>query len=131
MRPKKIGDEGMNDLAISQARSQHQGIVQRLMTGPGDSEGAMRRAESRFGLGYWSQWNLRYKRKASAGFMAKISQAHFDLIEKSVRRDIQQLENLGAASNAANTETDLSSLVAEAEALLARIKAARDDAGRK
>ena len=125
MKPKKIGDD-MNDCAISTARQEHQTILQRLMTGPGDSEGAMRRAESRFGLGYWSQWNLRYKRQASQKFCAKVRQSYLALLERSVRRDIQELENQGAANDTNAFETDLAGLVAEAETLLARIKAARE-----
>ena len=53
------------DVAI--ARDQHHALLTKLMTGPGDSEGAMHRAERNYGLPYWSQFNLSIQ---AAGFTA-------------------------------------------------------------
>lgn len=103
---------------IATAREHHQSILSRLMSGPGDSEGAMHRAESMFGLPYWSQHALRYKRRVTIPFMQRVHQAYLHIIETSVRRD---LERLRIEQSKGDTDAALAGLVAEAEALLARI----------
>lgn len=103
---------------ITQARTEHQSILSRLMTGPSDSEGAMRRAENSFGLGYWAQWNLRHKRRASFEFINRIHNVYLFVLEKSVQRDLAFLETeIARGANDAVTE----SLAVEAQNLLARI----------
>lgn len=102
------------------ARQEHQTIISRLMTGPGDSDGAMHRAERMFGLSYWSQFNLRHKRKATVPFMAAVHAAYVAMLEKSVRSDLQELK-IEQAKN--DDDADLARLVAEAETLLAEIQA--------
>lgn len=119
MCQKQLGKR-MTD--ISSARIEHQALLSKLMHGPSDSEGAMRRAESMFGLGYWQQWNLRHKRRASLQFMSHLHQAYLALVEKSVKRDLAYLETEIAkgAKDAA-----LESLHIEAENLLAKIEKTR------
>jgi hypothetical protein len=112
---KEIGRIEVN---VTAARQEHQAIVSRLMNGPGDSDGAMHRAERVFGLPYWSQWNLRHKRRATIAFMQRVREAYLTTIERSVRRD---LECLKAEKIKGADDVGLESLVAEAEALLARI----------
>ncbi len=107
-------------MEIAQARQEHQSILARLMEGPSDSEGAMRRAETAFGLGYWSQWNLRHKRRASLAFMWRVHDVYLSILEKSVKRDLAYLEIEIAKGNAdASTEN----LILEAENLLQKIAA--------
>jgi hypothetical protein len=103
---------------VAAVREQHQAIIQRLMVGPGDSEGAMHRADRMFGLPYWSQWNLRFKKRATVPFMQRVCQAYLSLIQQSVRRDLEKLRTEEAKGA---DDVGLKSLVAEAEALLARI----------
>lgn len=119
MCPKEIGkgDGGMN---ITDARSIHQGLLVKLMSGPGDSEGAMRRAETIYGLPYWAQWNLRHKQRATYDFLGRLHGVYLAVVEKSVRRDLEQLK---AEQAKGADDADLASLQAEAEALLARIAA--------
>ena len=110
---------GKGDAMLADAREQHQVLLGRLMTGPGDSEGAMHRAERLYGLPYWSQWNLRHKRRASVTFVDRIRNAYLAMLESSVRRD---LEKLKAEQAKDNSDAVLAGLVAEATALLAKIE---------
>ena len=124
MLPKEIGKGA--ELEIAQARQVHQGLLARLMQGPGDSDGAMHRAELKFGLSYWSQWNLRHKGRATVQFISQLHSAYRATVENSVKRDLEYLktEQAKGASDAA-----LESLLAEAESLLAKINTIKE--GRK
>lgn len=108
------------EVDVSIARDQHHAIITNLMVGPGDSEGAMHRAERQYGLPYWAQFNLRYKRRASAPFIDRVRQAYLSMLETSVRRDLDRLktEQVKGPSNAR-----IEGLIVEAENLLGRIKA--------
>lgn len=106
------------EMDVSIARDQHHSLITRLMTGPGDSEGAMHRAERMFGLPYWSQFRLRYRRAASPAFVQRVRQAYLSTLEQSVRRD---LESLKTQQSAGNNNASVQSLIVEAENLLARI----------
>jgi hypothetical protein len=121
MCPKEIG-KGENVSALTIARQEHQAVLSRLMSGPGDSEGAMHRAESLFGLSYWSQHTLRHKHRASFPFMARVHAAYVAMLERSVRRDMEALKIEQAKKD---DDADLARLVAEAEALLAEIEKRR------
>lgn len=107
-------------MQVSIARHEHEATLSRLMSGPGDSEGAMHKAERIFGLSYWCQFNLRHKRRASLPFMAKIHAAYVSVLERSVRRDLEALKTERAKDN---DDAELAGLVAQAEALLAEIAA--------
>lgn len=107
------------DVRLATARCEHQAIISRLMTGPGDSEGAMHRAERLFGLGYWPQWNLRHKRRGTWEFIERVRHAYLAMLEQSVRRDLEKLK-IERAKGA--PDAGIAGLVAEAEALLARIR---------
>ncbi len=107
------------EMTVTVARDQHHAIITKLMTGPGDSEGAMHRADRMFGLPYWQQFRLRYRRAATPAFVERVRQAYLTLLEQSVRRDLQCLQTEQAKGN---TDADIEGLVLEAEDLLARIK---------
>lgn len=100
------------------ARDQHGAIITKLMTGPGDSEGAMHRAERLYGLNYWAQHTLRYKRRATPAFIERVRQAYLSMLEQSVRRD---LEKLKAEQTKGNGDAHIQKLIAEAESLLGRM----------
>lgn len=115
------------DCTITAARNKHEVIVHRLMERPGDSEGAMYRAESIFGLSYWRQWNLRHKRRATNDFIAQVHDAYTAMLQRSVEREIKLLKIDQAVEKAkGNANADLENLEAKAHALLAEIKAARE-----
>jgi hypothetical protein len=119
MCQKEIGEPKME---IAQARQLHQGLIARLMQGPGDSEGAMHRAEQKFGLSYWSQWNLRHKSRASLQFIVQLHGACLSSVENSVKRDLEYLKTEKAKGA---DDASLESLSAQAENLLAEIAALR------
>lgn len=98
----------------------HREMVDREARASGDTESAMRRLEARYGLDYWSQWVCRYKRTVTPKFATKLQGAYLDLIERSVRRDLQALK-VEQAKGAA--DDGLAGLLADAETLLAKIKA--------
>lgn len=105
------------DLAV--ARDQHHALITKLMHGPGDSDGAMHRAERMFGLPYWAQFRLRYRRAASPAFIERVRQAYLSTLEQSVRRDLESLkrqQTIGGGDDAS-----IQSLIVEAESLLARL----------
>ena len=108
---------------IASARTEHEKLVMPLMRHPNDFEGAMRRAESMFGLGYWSQWNLRHKRRASEGFVERLRQASLAMAERSVRRSIERLKATQARGSGDDTTQEL---LLEAENLLSRIAAKKE-----
>lgn len=98
----------------------HREMVDREARACGDIEGAMRRIEATYGLDYWSQYVCRYKRRITTDFALRLRGAYLDMLERSVRRDLHALKTeqaLGA------TDAELGSLLAEGEALLAKINA--------
>jgi len=106
------------EMSLAVARDQHHTLITKLMTGPGDSEGAMHRAERMFGLPYWAQFRLRYRRAASPAFVERVRQAYLSTLEQSVRRDLESLRTQQAAGNG---DASLSDLIVEAENLLAKL----------
>lgn len=106
------------EMEMTVARDQHHALITKLMTGPGDSEGAMHRAERQFGLPYWAQFRLRYRRAASPAFIERVRQAYLSTLERSVRQD---LESLKTQQSIGNSDASISDLIVEAENLLARL----------
>ena len=117
MLPKELGKSEMD---ASQARHVHQGLIKRLMSGPGDSKGAMYRAEEEYNLSYWAQSNLRHKGRATKQFIASLRRAYLEVIMNSVTRDI---EYLNTEISKGDADADVESLAAQAENLLAEIAA--------
>jgi hypothetical protein len=101
----------------------HRELLRRETRGPGDTEGAMRRLEARYGLDYWTQWGIRYRPPTEIrdrSLIERIRQAYLDALQRSVRRDLEAFKAEEAKGKA---DADLESLMAESEALLARIAA--------
>lgn len=116
MCPKELGK---SEMEIAQARDEHQSLISKLMHGPGDAMGAMYRAERMFGLPYWSQWNLRHKRRATVQFMQRVRYAYLDMLAQSVRREIEILK---AAEAKGSADVSDRVLLDEAEKLVAKIE---------
>jgi hypothetical protein len=112
---------GKVEMDLTTAREQHHALITRLMTGPGGSEAAMHRAERLYGLSYWQQFRLRYRRLASPAFVERVRQAYLSTLEQSVRRDLENLKTQQIV-NGTGDDASIQSLVVEAESLLARIK---------
>ena len=97
-------------------------MVARESRGPGDTEGAMRRLEQRYGLGFWQLSHIRGGRAKTieVGLYSRIRSAYLDYCE----RQISLLEHEIAIEKAAGSD-DLEDLEREAEELAARIAAKR------
>ena len=117
MCPKEFGK---SEMEIAQARKEHESLILRLMNSPGYSEGAMYNAERHYGLPYWSQWNLRHKRRATVQFMQRVRHAYLDMLAQSVRREVEILK---AAEARGNADVNDRILLDEAESLVAKIAA--------
>ena len=107
------------EMDLSAARDQHHALITKLMAGPGDSEGAMHRAERMFGLPYWAQFRLRYRRAASSAFIQRVRQAYLSTLEQSVRRDLESLRTQQIKDGTG--DASIQNLITEAEDLLARL----------
>ncbi len=110
--------------AMTDVTAMYRDMLAREMRGPSDCEGAMHRIQAKFGLDYWQQWALRYRspKRVAVDLVNTIKQAHFKMLEQSVRRDLSLLQ-IELAKGA--DDDDLKSLVAEAEAILAKIESKR------
>lgn len=94
--------------------------------GGAGTEEAMRRIESRTGIGYWTLWALRYKRRT----LKEVAVDQFERIRSAYiatcERQIKALQHEVAVEKARCPDDDLQDLVDAAEALAARIQAAKD-----
>lgn len=98
-------------------------MVLREARGPGDTEEAMRRVEARTGIGFSTLWSLRYRKPKSIDhdLFQRIRSAYLTLCE----RQLASLKHELAVEAARGDADAYSDLVAEAEALVAKLKAAR------
>lgn len=89
----------------------------------GDTDEAMRRIEARYGVGYWTLWSLRYKRPkaVSAEVFTRLRGAYLTACE----RQIASLQHEMAVERARCGHDVDQDLVAEAEALVAKLRARR------
>ncbi len=105
-------------------------MLEREMRGPGDIEEAMRRIEAKTGVGYWTLWGLRYRRRdlktIAADQFQRIRAAYLATCE----RQLSALKHELAIEQARNgTDDTFADLVGEAETLVAKLKAARQRVG--
>lgn len=89
VRQQDLGS--LSEADLSEARKIHERLLVRLMVSPGDSRGAMHRAEQAYGLSYWCQHNLRYQNRASGEFIARLHAVWLTVLEQSVHRDVAEL----------------------------------------
>jgi hypothetical protein len=89
----------------------------------GDTDEAMRRVEARYGVGYWTLWSLRYKRpkSVSADVLSRLRGAYLAACE----RQLANLQHEIAVERARCGHDVDQDLVAEAERLVAKLKARR------
>ena len=121
MLKKSLRDEQMSsvDLAITYARK----LVNAEARGPGDIENAMDRLEARTGIGRWTIWALWHRRRKviDGDLIGKLQGAYYAHCEGQIARLQHELAVDAARSGNASDED----LLAEAEALVAKIKARR------
>jgi hypothetical protein len=106
------------DVDLTVARGQHDALITKLMTGSSDTEGAMYRAERMYGLAFWAQHRLRYRKAATASFIERVRQAYLSTLHQSVRRDLEKLKTLETIRS---VDADVQNLIDEAQNLLARM----------
>lgn len=97
----------------------HRELLQREYVGPGDMEAAMYRLQAKYGLDYWRQWQLKYRRTARPDFIQQLEQARFIALRDNMKGEIGKLQITAAKLNA---QADMGDLVGEAQALLAETK---------
>jgi hypothetical protein len=117
-RQKEFGTSGA-EVDVAVARDQHHALITKLMTGPGSSEAAMHRAERVYGLSYWQQFALRYKKRATPAFIERVRQAYLSTLQQSVRRDLECLRTQAAKGS---EDASIQELIVEAEDMLARLE---------
>ena len=95
-------------------------ILAREMRGPSDTESAMHRIQTKYGIDYWQQWGLRFRppKRVTAELIERVRQAYLSALQSSVKKDIQRLQIEAAKGD---TDAALESLLAESEMLLAKI----------
>lgn len=118
MAKKKLADM---EATVDELRQKHRGLIARHTRCPGDTDNAMRKLETEFGLNYWSQWNFQNKRerKPPIGFLSRLEQAIFLALHKNIKSELSQLETQAKKLNA---QADLGDLLTEIEARLAETK---------
>lgn len=98
-------------------------MIEREIRGPGDTENAMRRIEAKTGVGYWTLWGLRYRRRElktiSADQFHRIQSAYHATCEQQLRA----LQHDLAVEKARSGDDAYEDLAAEAEALAEKIRA--------
>jgi len=104
--------------------SEYRALLAREMRGSVDTESAMHRIQTKYGLDYWQQWSLKYRqpKKLAGELIARVHAAYVSTVEQSVRRDVEYLKTEIARGRA---DAGIKSLMAEAESLLAKIQEAR------
>jgi hypothetical protein len=116
-----------SDKGVHMSAAAASGYVRRMVEletrGSGDTEGALRRLEARFGLPYWSLWHLRRgaAKTVEAGLFARIRGAYLSYCEQQVAA----LQHEIFLEKAADEDADLADLEVEAQALAEKIAAAR------
>lgn len=107
------------DLAIDYARR----LINEEARGPGDIEDAMRRLETKTGLGYWTLWGLwnRRRKVVDRDLFNRVRGAYLAVCEKQLARLRHDL----AIEQVRCADDDFKDLVVEAEVLAAKLKAAR------
>lgn len=107
---------------MSDVASTYKDLLAREMRGPSDTEAAMHRIQTKWGIDYWAQWSLRYRqpKRLAADLVERVRQASLSSLEQSIRRDIERLKIEAALGDA-----DFADLIVEAESLLAKIAAKR------
>jgi hypothetical protein len=89
-------------------------LTQMRSRGPGDIENAMRAIEREYGVDYWVQWRLRYRRSALRDIGVTVFMSLRNAYRAECERQMRKLQN-----EIASTPSDL---VAEAEALVREIE---------
>lgn len=108
------------DLAIDYARR----MVEAEARGPGDLDNAMRRLETKTGVGYWTLWGLwnRRRKGVNADLFVRLQGAYYAVCERQLARFQHEL----AVEQKRCPDDNLEDLERQAAALAEKIKAAKE-----
>ena len=105
-----------------EAQSYVQRMVARESKGWGDTQPALERIQTRYGLPYWTLNNIRIGRAKTVegGVLRRIKAAYYDMCARQIRSLQHELEIGGGHGGADNSD-----LLAEVHSLAEKIEAAR------
>ena len=126
MRPKKFLNTEQPMSSVEIAADYANRMIERESRGPGDTEEAMRRIEAKTGVGYWTLWSLRYRRRDLKTIAADQFQRIRTAYLATCERQLHALQHELAVEQARCGNDDFADLVVEAEVLAAKIKAAKE-----
>lgn len=120
----RVDPVSSTDLAIDYARK----ALQAEARGPGDLEEAMHRLEAKTGVGYWTWWGLwnRRRKLVDLDLFQRVRGAYLAVCERQLA-NVQHTLTIEAAKGG---EDDFADLVAEAEHLAQKLKAAIERRGK-
>jgi hypothetical protein len=118
MRKTPLRAEQMNSAAlIDEARDYANKLVLRESRGPGDTENAMRRLESKYGLPFSALWSLRYRppKRIFADIYFQLRAAYEVERERQLRQLQHELAITKAKAGAAASSVVAAQAVVDAE----------------
>jgi hypothetical protein len=124
MRLKKFLNPERTMSSVEIAASYANRMIEREARGPGDTEEAIRRIEAKTGIGYWTLWGLRYRRRDLKTIAADQFTRIRDAYLATCQRQIAALQHELAIEQARCGNDAFEDLALEAERLAARLRGA-------
>jgi hypothetical protein len=102
---KILSDRQMSDVAfVDEAAGWSRDLTRMRARGPGDVENAMRAIERDYGVDYWTQWQLRYRRSRirdiGVSIYMRLREAHRAECERQARKLMRDAERTKATCGA-------------------------------
>ena len=82
--PNSLRENKMSTAQVAEARVLHEDLVMRHRRAPNDFDSGMRALEPLYGLAYWSQHDLRYKRRAVRDGKQHPTQKPIEVMERCI-----------------------------------------------
>lgn len=117
MRKYHMTGKQMATAFLDEAASWSRDLTRMKVRGPGDTENAMRLVEREYGIDYWVQWRLRYRRRELKDIGVSVYMALKAAYQAECERQIRKLQNEIANSDPRD--------VAQAQAFLEEIEKVR------
>lgn len=120
MHKSRLTENQMSDVAfIEQAAGWSKDLTRLRARGPGDIENAMRAIEREYGIDYWTQWRLRYRknqiRDIGVSIYMRLQAAYQAECERQMRKMRHELEITKATRPAAPAVAAAQAALDEAE----------------
>jgi len=91
--------EQMTTAYLDEAAGWSRDLTRMKVRGPGDTENAMRLVEREYGVDYWVQWRLRYRRRELKDIGVSVYMALKIAYQTECARQIRKLQNEMANSD--------------------------------